>query len=295
MQSKQEEYQEEVARAREIMQKIGHLVKEVGKVISDIVKIVATYKGIKEALEFVQSLSEKTQLIAAASAPSVTAGPFAALGFLKRFGAKSAIKLSFMAGNALAYIEGAELTMLVFGKKVLNNISKAVTKYFGVKAARTVRAEKWGRALDDDVIRASQEYHDAADAAADAEWEYDFAAQESYEEQMERLIEEETNEAIAAAEAAAGAINEEILDLEGPSDEETDTSSTGNPGYPFIQANYNASPFGSHGSAAVARNALANAKGFSSYGAYKTDRDEQHGNDSLTVRKSEWDSTSSAW
>ena len=37
-----------------------------------------------------------------------------------------------MAGNAIAYIEGAELTMLVFGKKVLNNISKAVTNYFGV-------------------------------------------------------------------------------------------------------------------------------------------------------------------
>jgi len=61
-----------------------------------------------------------------------------------------------------------------------------------------------------------------------------------------------------------------------------------NPGYPFTEANYRKSPFGSNESAFDARQALALKFGFTGYVAYKNTK-------SFEVRKKDWDNSSELW
>ena len=61
-----------------------------------------------------------------------------------------------------------------------------------------------------------------------------------------------------------------------------------NPGYPFTEANYRKSPFGSNESAFDARQALAIKFGFTGYVAYKDTK-------SFEVRKKDWDNSSELW
>ena len=61
-----------------------------------------------------------------------------------------------------------------------------------------------------------------------------------------------------------------------------------NPGYPFTQANYKKSPFGSNESAFDARQALALKFGFTGYVAYKDTK-------SFEARKKDWDNSSELW
>ena len=289
---------EEIAKMRERIEKLNKLVKSVGEKVAMVVKTVAGYKAFKEGLQVIASLGEKANLISAASAP-ITApgapaagGPFAVLGFIKRYAAKSAIQLSFWANTALATLEGQELHLLKFGQTILKGMSKAVSGFFGARAARVVRAEKWGRALDDDVVRAQEEADDAEAAAENDERNYQIAAGESY---MDQLIEIETDalnddfdDFLDDDEEGEfdeeGLFDVDVSDFDPDLGEETDT----NPGYPFTEANFSRTPFGSYGSAADARQALAQKYGFSTYNEYKQGR-------SLTVRKSEWDGSSDIW
>jgi hypothetical protein len=76
-----------------------------------------------------------------------------------------------------------------------------------------------------------------------------------------------------------------------------------NPGFPFTEENFNVTTqFGSHGSAADAREALAAAytdnegNQFNSYNAYKNARDDRYGRTrSLEVRKQDWLNRDDIW
>ena len=299
LQRKEKEYPEEVAKAREFQRKIGELVQKFGETVGTVLKAVATYKVTKDTLQTISELSEKTQLIAAASAITPptgspgAGGPFAALSFIKRLGAKSAVRLSFWANTALMYLEGIELTLLAKSRDLVKDFSKAIEEHFGTKFARTVRAEKWGKALDDDVIRASQEYHDAADAAADAEWEFDFSVADYQDQLLQIELEETMSDISESLEEAVESIDQVVEETTAVASaaEDLEEAAQGlgvNPGYPFITSNWGTSPFGSYASAAEARQALAGKYGFSTYDQYKDGR-------SLTVRKSEWDGSSDIW
>jgi len=66
------------------------------------------------------------------------------------------------------------------------------------------------------------------------------------------------------------------------------TTERPNPGYPFIEANYNVAPFGSSANAFEARQKLAQKFGFDGYFAYK-------GTKSIDDRKADWDNSSDIW
>ena len=294
LQRKQEEYPEEVAKAREFQRKIGELVQKFGETVGTVLKAVATYKVTKDTLQTISELSEKTQLIAAASVPVAgTGGPLAALSFIKRLGAKSAVRLAFWANTALMYLEGIELTLLAKSRDLVKDFSKAIEEHFGTKFARTVRAEKWGKALDDDVLRAQREWDEAADRYVNAEFEFDLSVGD-YQDQLLQIELEETmseiSESLDEAVEVLDQVVEETSAVAGAAgDLEEAAQGLGvNPGYPFITSNWGTSPFGSYASAAEARQALAGKYGFSTYDQYKDGR-------SLTVRKSEWDGSSDIW
>lgn len=68
-----------------------------------------------------------------------------------------------------------------------------------------------------------------------------------------------------------------------------------NPGYPFIQANFNKSPFGSNPSALEARERLGKKFGFNNYDDYLADRNTLGNRQSSIKRKQDWDNSPEIW
>jgi len=105
-------------------------------------------------------------LIAAAAAPVGTGGPIALIAWLKRGAAKTAMGISYAASNVLYYTTKWTGRYISIAGSIVEDFSAVYKAWFVGIALRTARAEKWGTASHDDVVKANQE---AVNAAVDAD------------------------------------------------------------------------------------------------------------------------------
>jgi hypothetical protein len=157
---------EDMVKIKDTMAKITKIIIDAGKIIGAAVTAVKAFKAVKDGLQFLAELSEKTNLIAAAAAPVGTGGPIALIAWLKRGAAKTAMGISYAASNVLYYTTKWTGRYISIAGSIVEDFSAVYKAWFVGIALRTARAEKWGTASHDDVVKANQE---AVNAAVDAD------------------------------------------------------------------------------------------------------------------------------
>ena len=156
--------EEDIVKIKDTIAKMTNFVVKVAGTIGTVIAGVKAYKGIKDGLATVAKLAEKTNLIAATTAP--VGGPLSLIAWLQQKAANLAMAFSYSAAIILILVLKWESRLVKYAGGIVGFYALAVKFYFGAKVLKAARAEKWGTASHDDVMRAQQEA-DSATAYAD--------------------------------------------------------------------------------------------------------------------------------
>jgi len=280
--------EEDMAKIKETITKITKFVVKVAGTIAKVIAAVKSYKAIKEVLTAISELSEKANLITASSMVGPAGGPFALIAWLQRQAVGMAVSASFAAGGVLRWVEKKEAGLVKFASGIVDNFAQAIKHYFGAKAAKAVRAEKWGTALHDDVVRTQKEADDAKDYADDQVNRFKVDVFDAFDDAiMDEFDDIEIDEFDEDLYEDGEFAEESIEETTDTTYEDPNQTMAGN--YPFSAANfYSTEAFGSHANAVDARTTLALASGYETWDAYKAAVP-------LADRKLFWDSHPTVW